>query len=77
VDPELQVGEVLLRYKFLTQPAPDIHRKLQKLVAEGNKTLDQLVQMATSVYHNWVLTKKREKERRHHDLLAALREFPS
>jgi hypothetical protein len=37
VDPESQVGEVLLKDKFLTQSAPDIHRKLQKSVAEGEK----------------------------------------
>jgi hypothetical protein len=37
VDPESQVGEVLLKDKFLTQSAPDIHRKLQKSVAEGKK----------------------------------------
>jgi hypothetical protein len=29
----------------------------------------QLVQMATSVYYNQDLTKKREKDRRHHDLV--------
>jgi hypothetical protein len=77
VDPESQVGEILLRDKFLTQLAPDICRKLQKLVAEGDKMLDQLVQIATSVYYNVDLTRKREKDRRHHDLVAALREFPS
>jgi hypothetical protein len=75
VDPEL-VREVLLRDKFLTQSAPNICRKLQKLVAEDDKMLDQLVQMATSVYYNRDLTKKREKNKRHHDLVAALREFP-
>jgi hypothetical protein len=77
VDPESQVREVLLRDKFLTQSDPNICRKLQKLVAEDNKTLDQLVQMATSVYYNQDLTRKREKDRRHHNLVAALREFPS
>jgi hypothetical protein len=76
VDSESQVGEVLLRDKFRTQSAPDIHRKLQKLVAEGDKTLDQLVQMATSEYCNWALTRKREKHRRHHNLVVALREIP-
>jgi hypothetical protein len=35
VDPDSQVGEVLLKDKFLTQSAPDICRKLQKSVAEG------------------------------------------
>jgi hypothetical protein len=39
VDPESQVGEVLLKDKFLTQSAPDIHRKLQKSVAEGEKVI--------------------------------------
>jgi hypothetical protein len=28
VNPESQVGEVLLKDKFLTQSAPDVHRKL-------------------------------------------------
>jgi hypothetical protein len=42
-------------------------------VAEGDKTSDQLVQIATSVYYNWDLTRKIEKDRRH--LVAALREF--
>jgi hypothetical protein len=31
VDTEAQVGEVLLKDKFLTQSAPDIHRTLQSL----------------------------------------------
>jgi hypothetical protein len=43
VYPESQVREVLLRDKFLTHSPPAIHRKSQKLVAEGDKTLDQLV----------------------------------
>jgi hypothetical protein len=37
VDPESQMGEVLLKDKFLTQSAPHIHRKLQKSVAERKK----------------------------------------
>jgi hypothetical protein len=31
VDTEAQVGEVLLKDKFLTQSTPDIHRTLQSL----------------------------------------------
>jgi hypothetical protein len=61
VDPESQVGEVLLKDKFLTQSAPGISRKLQKSVAEGEKSLDQLMQLAVSVYYNWDLTKKRKR----------------
>jgi hypothetical protein len=59
VDSESQVGEVLLKDKFLTQSAPDICRKPQKPMAEGEKLLDQLMQPATSAFYNWDLTKKR------------------
>jgi hypothetical protein len=62
VDPESQVGEVFLKDKFLIQSAPDIHKKLQKSVAEGEKSLDQLVQLPMSVHYDWGLTKKREKD---------------
>jgi hypothetical protein len=34
------------------QSAPDIHRKLQKVVAEGERSLHQLMQLATLVYYN-------------------------
>jgi hypothetical protein len=77
VNPESQVGEVLLKDKFLTQLAHDICRKLQKVVAEGERSLDQLVQLATSVYYNLDLTKKRDKDKKHQDLMAVLREFPT
>jgi hypothetical protein len=55
------VGEVLLKDKFSTQSAPDIHRKLQKSVAGGEKSLDHLMQLATSVYYNQDLTTRRKK----------------
>jgi hypothetical protein len=71
------VGEVLLKDKFLTQSAPDICRKLQKSVAEGEKSLDRLMQVAMPIYYNQDLTKKKEKGKRHHDLIAALRECPT
>jgi hypothetical protein len=48
VDPESQVGEVLLKDKFLTQLAPGICKKLQKAVTKRERSLDQLVQLATS-----------------------------
>jgi hypothetical protein len=35
VDPESQRGEALLNNKFLTESAPDIHRKLQKSWLKG------------------------------------------
>jgi hypothetical protein len=62
VDPESQVGEVL-KDRFLTQSAPDIHRKLQKF-SEGKNSLDQLIQLPVSVYYNQNLTKKRKKDKK-------------
>jgi hypothetical protein len=38
-------------------------------MAEGEKSLDQLIQLAISVYYNWDIT-NREKDKRH-DLTAA------
>jgi hypothetical protein len=38
--PESQEEEIVLKDKFLTQLAPDICKKLQKLVAEGSRDLD-------------------------------------
>jgi hypothetical protein len=39
VDPQSQEGEVLLKDKFLTQSVPDTIEKLQKSVAEEEKSL--------------------------------------
>jgi hypothetical protein len=71
------VGKVLLKDKFLSQSAPDIRTKLQKSVAEGGKSLNQLIQLAMSIYYNWDITKRREKDKKLHDLIAALREGPT
>jgi hypothetical protein len=46
-------------------------------MTKGEKSLDQLMQLAMSVYYNWDLTKKREKDKEHHDLIAALRKYPT
>jgi hypothetical protein len=65
--PESQEEEIILKDKLLTQSAPDNHKKLQKLVAEGSRDLDQLVRVATSAYCNRDLEKERkdlEKEKR-------------
>jgi hypothetical protein len=61
VDPESQVGEVLLKDKFLTQSAPDIHRKPKSLWLKGKKSLNQLMQLAMSVYYNQDISKKTVK----------------
>jgi hypothetical protein len=43
-------------------------------VADGKKSLNQLIQLAMSVHYNQDLTNRREKDKRHHDLIAALRQ---
>jgi hypothetical protein len=79
--PESQEEEIVLKDKFLTQSTPDVHKKLQKLVAKGSRDLDQLVNVATSLYYNRDLEKERkdlEKEKRNDKqqeaLIAVLRE---
>jgi hypothetical protein len=46
-------------------------------VAEGEKSLDQLMQLSMSMYYNQDITKKKEKGKKHHDLNAALRACPT
>jgi hypothetical protein len=77
VDPDHRWGRFSSRIKFLTQSAPNSCRKLQKVVAEGQRSLDQLVQLATLVYHSRDLSKKRGKDKKHHNLIAVFREFPT
>jgi hypothetical protein len=57
--PGTQGEEIVPKDKFLTQSAPDICRKCQKLVAEGSRNLDQLICAATFVYHNRDLEKEK------------------
>jgi hypothetical protein len=40
-------------------------------VAEREKSLDQLIQLAMSVYYNWDITNRREKDKGQHNLIAA------
>jgi hypothetical protein len=58
LEPGSQEEEIILKDKFLMQAAPDIHRKFQKLEAEGSRDLDQLVQ-PYFIRGTW----KRRKER--------------
>jgi hypothetical protein len=64
VDSESQVEEVLLKGTFLTQLTPDIYKTFQKVVGEGERSLDQQVQVSPSVYYNQDLTKKRDKDKK-------------
>jgi hypothetical protein len=81
--PESQEEEIVLKDKSLTQSAPDICRKFQKLVAEGSSNLDQLLCVATFVYYNRDLEiekkdleREKRKDKQQEALIAALREVP-
>jgi hypothetical protein len=77
VEQGTQEEEIILNDKFLTQSAPDIHRKLQKLVAEPGKSLDQLVQVATTIFYNRDLEKKRRKDKHQEVMIEAMQVNPS
>ena len=46
IDPESEERKVIIKDRFLTQSAPDIHRKLLKQVYGPNQSLDNLLQLA-------------------------------
>jgi hypothetical protein len=73
VEPGSQEEEIILKDKFLTQSAPDSHRKLKKLVAEGSRDLHQMVWMATSMFYNRNLEKEKMKGKQQGVVITALR----
>ena len=58
IGPEITEGEMILKDRFLTQWAPDICHKLQKLAFGPNQSLEKLLQLAQTVYYG----KEYEKE---------------
>ena len=61
IDPKSEGGKVILKVRFLTQSAPDIHRKLLKWVYGPNQSLDNLLQLAQTVYYGRKYFKKERK----------------
>ena len=51
IDPESEEGKVILKDRFLTQSAPNIHCKLLKRAYGPNQSLDNLLQLAQTVYY--------------------------
>ena len=50
IDSESGEAGVILKDRFLTQLAPDIHRKLLKQAYGPKQSLDNLLQLAQTVY---------------------------
>ena len=64
IDPESEEEKVILKDRFLTQLAPDIHHKLSKRVHGPNQSLDNLLQLAQSIIVGNMRKRKKGRERR-------------
>ena len=64
IDPKSEAGKVILKDSFLTQSAPDIHRKLLKWAYGPNQSLDNLLQLAQTVYYGRECKEKKERQRK-------------
>ena len=64
INPKSGEGKVILKDRFLTQSAPDIRRKLLKRAYGPNRSLDNLLQLAQTVYYGRKYEeKKAEKDK--------------
>ena len=55
---------MILKERFITQSAPDIRRKLLEQMYGPNQSLDNLLQLAQTVYHGREYEKKKERQRK-------------
>ena len=72
IDPKSEGGKVILKVRFLTQSAPDIHRKLLKWVYGPNQSLDNLLQLAQTVYYGREYEEKKERQKKTKEQAEAL-----
>ena len=55
---------MILKDRFLTQSAPDIHHKLLKWVYGPNQSLDNLLQLAQTVHYGREYEGKKERQKK-------------
>ena len=55
---------MILKDRFLTRSAPDIRRKLLKLVYGPNQSLDTLLQLSQAVYYGKEYEEKKERQKK-------------
>ena len=63
IDPKSEGGKVILKVRFLTQSAPDIHRKLLNQAYRPNQSLDNLLQLPQTVYYGKEYEENKGRER--------------
>ena len=71
IDPKSEEGKVILKDRFLTQSAPDIHRKLLKW-AYPNQSLHTLLQLAETAYYGREYEEKKERQRKTKEQVEAI-----
>ena len=72
IDPESEEGRVILKDRFLTQSAPDIRCKLLKQAYGPNQPLDNLLQLAQTVYYGREYEEKKERQKKTKEQAEAL-----
>ena len=72
IDPESEEGKVILKDRFLTQLAPDIRHKLLKWAYGPNQSLDNLLQLAQTVYYGREYEEKKERQKKTKEQAQAL-----
>ena len=63
---------MILKVRFLTQLAPDIRHKLLKWVCGPNQSLDNLLQLAQTVYYGREYEEKKERQKKTKEKAEAL-----
>ena len=64
MDPESMESQIILKNKFITQSAPDIWRKLQKVAFGSGQDLEHLLRVTTQVYYNQNQEEQKVNKRR-------------
>lgn len=76
IDPEALENRKAINIAFLTQLAPDIRRKLQKLEGFEGKNLSELVEIAQWVFNNCDDSDTAQTKKMTKILVAAINEGP-
>ena len=72
IDPESEEGRVILKDRFLTQSAPGIRCKLLKQAQGPNQSLDNLLQLAQTVYYGREYGRKKGRQKNTKEQMEAL-----
>ena len=61
MDPQAEESRTAVLLAFVNQAAPDIRRKLQKIVGLGEQTMQDLLKAAEKVFNNRETPEEREE----------------